>query len=101
MSVAFKNNMDTIWIAVIAFVSFLIECIMRRFPKVKKSIRRQEAFEAQYYAGGADGTSRVPLHCFNAPGLVNYGGAEYMFMPMTSTAPVQNEEPQVEYYFVD
>ncbi len=101
MSVAFKNNMDTIWIAVIAFVSFIIECIMRRFPKVKKSIRKQEAFDAEYSADDVTRVSRVPLHCFNAPGLVNYGGAEYMFMPMTSTAPMQSEEPQVEYYFVD
>jgi len=101
LSVGFGDNLETVYIAAIALVSFILECCLRHFPKVKKSVRRQEEFNAQYAASNMPQPSRVPLHCFTQPGVINYGGQQYMVMPMSHNAPNYESAAPVEYYFVD
>ncbi len=101
MNVGISKNLETIYIAVIALVSFILECCLRRFPKVKGKIKRQEAFEAQCAMANAPQSSRIPLHCFTQPGLITYGGQQYMVMPMSLNAPGMENATPVEYYFVE
>ena len=99
--VGFGDNLQTILLGVVAFVSFILECCLRRFPKVKGSIRRKEEFDAQYVPTNMPQNSRVPLHCFTQPGVITYGGQQYMVMPMSHNAPNYESAAPVEYYFVD
>jgi hypothetical protein len=50
-------------------------------------------------------SQRVPIQCFTQPCVITQGGEQYMVMPMSlddlNTPVVEEDEPVVEYYFVN
>lgn len=71
-------------VAGVALVAFIIELIMCKFPKVKKSILKQEAAQAAAMeeAKKAPVRTGIGFNCINKPGVINQGGHEYMVMPL-------------------
>ena len=92
-------------VAAVALVMFIIELIMSKFPKVKKSILAQEAAEAAAMAAAmqAPARTKIGFGLINKPGIITLGGHQYMVMPLsysTEEAPVEeNAYDAYDFYF--
>ena len=97
--------LNEVIVAGIALVMFIIELIMSKFPKVKKSILKQEAAEAAAMAAAmqAPARTKIGFGLINKPGIITLGGHQYMVMPLsynTEDAPVEeNEYDGYDFYF--
>ncbi len=124
---AFKDNMNTIYLAAVAFGAFFFELILCRLPRLKKAYRQPKAkkekgkeaakedkaqpTEPMVERAPVDSVSapvapqRVPIQCFTQPCVITQGGEQYMVMPMSlddlNTPVVEEDEPVIEYYFVN
>ena len=97
--------LNEVIVAGVALVAFIIELIMSKFPKVKKSILKKEAAEAAAMAAAMQAPVRTKINfgMITKPGIITLGGHQYMVMPLTyntEAAPVEeNEYDGYDFYF--